>query len=165
MPATIFYDNDADLSLLKGKTIAILGYPNADFPPTDFHSATPVGDSILIIGRQGYADKRLAGTTPVYKLNLHSMRMSAVETHGEPPGWIYRHSATLSDEGPLIRVSGGERWTSGDQPMSTNIDSWSLNTATGEWRRVRRATVFTLSIGMLLLILGFCILAWSFGIS
>src|SRR6187200_2832059 len=26
MPATIYYDNDADLSLLKGKTIAILGY-------------------------------------------------------------------------------------------------------------------------------------------
>jgi ketol-acid reductoisomerase len=26
MPAKIFYDNDADLSLLKGKTIAILGY-------------------------------------------------------------------------------------------------------------------------------------------
>ncbi len=26
MPATIYYDKDADLSLLKGKTIAILGY-------------------------------------------------------------------------------------------------------------------------------------------
>src|SRR5688500_42630 len=26
MPAKIYYDNDADLSLLKGKTIAILGY-------------------------------------------------------------------------------------------------------------------------------------------
>ncbi|MDX1945552.1 MAG: ketol-acid reductoisomerase, partial [Pirellulaceae bacterium] len=26
MPATIYYDNDADLSVLKGKTIAILGY-------------------------------------------------------------------------------------------------------------------------------------------
>src|SRR5262245_24923238 len=26
MPATIYYDNDADLSFLKGKTIAILGY-------------------------------------------------------------------------------------------------------------------------------------------
>ena len=26
MPATIYYDNDADLSLLKDKTIAILGY-------------------------------------------------------------------------------------------------------------------------------------------
>lgn len=26
MPATIYYDNDADLGLLKGKTIAILGY-------------------------------------------------------------------------------------------------------------------------------------------
>ena len=26
MPAKIYYDNDADLSLLKDKTIAILGY-------------------------------------------------------------------------------------------------------------------------------------------
>ena len=26
MPVTIYYDNDADLSLLKDKTIAILGY-------------------------------------------------------------------------------------------------------------------------------------------
>src|SRR3954468_13073090 len=26
MPVTIYYDNDADLSVLKGKTIAILGY-------------------------------------------------------------------------------------------------------------------------------------------
>ena len=26
MPATIYYDQDADLSLLKGKTLAILGY-------------------------------------------------------------------------------------------------------------------------------------------
>jgi hypothetical protein len=26
MPATIYYDDDADLSLLKDKTIAILGY-------------------------------------------------------------------------------------------------------------------------------------------
>ena len=26
MPAKIYYDNDADLSVLKGKTIAILGY-------------------------------------------------------------------------------------------------------------------------------------------
>ena len=26
MPATMFYDQDADLGLLKGKTIAIIGY-------------------------------------------------------------------------------------------------------------------------------------------
>ena len=26
MPATIYYDKDADLSLLKDKTVAILGY-------------------------------------------------------------------------------------------------------------------------------------------
>src|ERR1700761_5874279 len=26
MPATMFYDQDADLSLLKGKTVAIIGY-------------------------------------------------------------------------------------------------------------------------------------------
>ena len=26
MPATIYYDDDADLSLLEGQTVAILGY-------------------------------------------------------------------------------------------------------------------------------------------
>ena len=26
MPATIYYDQDADLSLLSGKTVAVLGY-------------------------------------------------------------------------------------------------------------------------------------------
>jgi len=30
MAATIYYDNDADLSHLKGKTIAILGYVHRD---------------------------------------------------------------------------------------------------------------------------------------
>jgi ketol-acid reductoisomerase len=32
MPATIYYDNDADLSVLKGKTIAILGYGSQGMP-------------------------------------------------------------------------------------------------------------------------------------
>jgi L-rhamnose-H+ transport protein len=40
---------------------------------------------------------------------------------------------------------------------------WGL--ATGEWRGVRPQTLLTVSLGMLLLILGFCTLAWSFRIA
>jgi ketol-acid reductoisomerase len=32
MPATIYYDNDADLSVLKGKTIAILAMAARGMP-------------------------------------------------------------------------------------------------------------------------------------
>jgi hypothetical protein len=116
--------------------IAIYGYPVEDFPPTDFHSATLVGETIFIIGCLGYPKRRVPDTTPVYKLALGSMSISQVETHGEPPGWIYGHSATLADDGQSIVVSGGERWLSNDFPTSENIDSWSLNTLTGEWHRL-----------------------------
>ncbi len=32
MAATVYYDNDADLAKLKGKTIAILGYGSQGMP-------------------------------------------------------------------------------------------------------------------------------------
>lgn len=127
--------NDITVIEPNGK-IAILGYPIEDFPPTDFHSATLVGNSIFTIGRLGYPEKRVPGTTPVYRVALDSMRVSATETHFDPPGWIYRHSATLAEDGRSIIISGGERWISSDCATVENIDSWSLNTLTGEWRRL-----------------------------
>jgi L-rhamnose-H+ transport protein len=66
-------------------------------------------------------------------------------------------SATMAQMGPVLG------WPLFMSAIIITSNVWGF--ATGEWRRVRRATVFTLSIGMLLLILGFCILAWSFGIS
>lgn len=132
-----FIYNDVIVMAPEGG-IDIYGYPAEDFPPTDFHSATLVGNGIFIVGRLGYPDQRALGTTPVYRLSLDSMHVSAVETTGESPGWIYRHSATLANDGRSIVVCGGERWLGNDSATSENIDSWSLDALTGEWKRLTR---------------------------
>jgi hypothetical protein len=132
-----FIYNDVIVMTPEG-SIDIYGYPAEDFPPTDFHSATLVGNTIFIIGRLGYSDQRVIGTTPVYRLELDHMHVSPVETTGEPPGWIYGHSATLANDGSSIIVSGGEIWLGNDCPTSKNIDSWSLDAQTGEWQRLTR---------------------------
>ena len=118
--------------------VAIYGYPREDFPPTDFHSATQVRDEIYIIGRLGYSEARLLDVTPIYKLSLISMRIEAVEAHGDPPGWIYMHQAKLLDDGHTIIVSGGEIWLGNDRAMRENVDSWSFDTHNGRWRRLTK---------------------------
>ena len=42
----------------------IYRYPKDVFPPTDFHTATLVGDEIILIGSLGYRDLRRAGRSP-----------------------------------------------------------------------------------------------------
>src|SRR5262245_3818627 len=46
-------------------TFDIYGYPRHVFPPTDHHSATLVGDRIILIGSLGYTDERQPGVTQV----------------------------------------------------------------------------------------------------
>jgi len=116
--------------------IAIYGYPAEDFPPTDFHSATLVGNTIFIIGCLGYPAQRVVGATPVYALDPNSMRIRKLETRGRAPGWIYEHAATLTDDGVSLLITGGECWIGGEFPTAENIDTWSLNTLTGEWCRL-----------------------------
>ena len=81
-------------------------YPRELFPPTDFHSATLVGDGILLIGSLGYPEARRDGDTQVLRLDLGDFSIAPVETQGEKPGWIHRHKAELTDAG--IRVTGGK---------------------------------------------------------
>lgn len=130
-----FIYNDVTVIDLTG-AIAIYGYPPENFPPTDFHSATQVADAIYVIGRLGYAETRAIGVTPVYKLSLDSMRIESVGTHGDPPGWIYRHQATLASDGHSIIVSAGERWLGDQCAIRENVDSWSFDTHSGHWRRL-----------------------------
>lgn len=136
-----YYDPDFfiynDVAVVdQAGAIAIYGYPRDDFPPTDFHSATLVADTIYIIGRLGYPESRALDVTPVYKLTLESMRIAAAESLGSPPGWIYRHTATLSDDGHTIIVSAGERWLGSDHATCENVDSWAFDTHSGEWQRL-----------------------------
>jgi hypothetical protein len=129
-----FIYNDVTVIAPDG-SIEIRGYPHDVFPPTDFHSATRVGDTIFIIGCLGYPGQRLMEVTPVYRLQLDGMTITRVETTGEAPGWISEHSAELAPDGRMILVRGGDLWRGAERAERENIDTWALDTANGHWTR------------------------------
>jgi len=136
-----FYDPDFyiynDVTVIgPDSAIAIYGYPREAFPPTDFHTATRVGNAIIMVGGLGYRQQRMAGSTPVFRLSLDAMTIARVETSGEAPGWIHRHTAMLSADGDAIVVQGGQVWYGDDRSMQDNIDTWSLDVASGHWTRL-----------------------------
>lgn len=85
----------------------IYGYPESVFPPTDFHTATLVGDFIYIIGSLGYHGARRFGETQILRLDTRNWRIEQVKANGDGPGWLHEHRAVLAapDE---ITVSGGK---------------------------------------------------------
>lgn len=97
--------NDVFVHHADGR-ISVHGYPESDFPPTDFHSATLVGKFIYIIGNLGYPEHRKPNTTPVYRLDTTDMTITRIATSGQTPSWLHGHHAVLisADE---IEVSGG----------------------------------------------------------
>lgn len=117
-------------------SIAIHGYPRDAFAPTDFHSATLVGEEIFIIGCLGPRADRLVGTTPVYRLALDTWRIERVDTCGDAPGWIHDHDAELGADGHSIIVRGGQLWRGEQRSIRENIDAWSFDTRTGRWTRL-----------------------------
>lgn len=115
-------------------SIRIFGYPESDFPPTDFHTATLVGGAIHIIGCLGYPPDR-ESQTPVFRLDLDTFRIERLVPKGESPGWIHRHRADrISDD--EILVSGGlvEISPGGKSSLAGNDRSWILNLARMSWR-------------------------------
>jgi ankyrin repeat protein len=117
-------------------SVAIYGYPEAVFPPTDFHTATLVGDSIYVIGSLGYQGTRRPGETPLYRLDLRTFRMERVDAGGESPGWIYEHRAVALGLHE-IRLWGGTVITGsdGDESPGPNLGSFVLDLARLVWRR------------------------------
>jgi ankyrin repeat protein len=117
-------------------SIAILGYPEAVFPPTDYHTATLVGDMIYIIGSLGYMGARRYGETPIHRLDVETFRMERLDATGEAPGWIYEHRAVRLGSG-AIRVSGGKLVTAaGDGEAHTeNLGVFLFDPARLIWRR------------------------------
>jgi ankyrin repeat protein len=116
----------------------IFGYPKDIFPPTDFHTATLVGEWIYIIGNLGYPETREAFgyETPVFRLHTGDWHIERVETQGESPGWIYKHQA--KPDGDRIRVFQGKHYAlseAGEGKIHGLEGSYSLDLASGTWRR------------------------------
>jgi ankyrin repeat protein len=117
-------------------TFDIFGYPEAVFPPTDFHSATLVGPHIYIIGNLGYTQQRRPGETPVYRLLLESWSIERVACHGDLPGWIHSHKARLVD-GEKIAIRGGLMEDGSFDDLVENTNEFVLDLSTFAWRRTR----------------------------
>lgn len=117
-------------------SVAIYGYPESVFPPTDFHTATLVGDSIYVIGSLGYQGTRRYGETPVYWLDVSTLRMYRLHASGKSPGWIYKHRAAAACPHG-IRVWGGMVVTggSGAESHEQNLGSFVLDVERLCWRR------------------------------
>ena len=131
-----FYDPDFciynDVVVHDGKGNAqIYIYPREVFLPTDFHTATLVEDSIILVGSLGYQGERPVGETQVLCLNLKDFSIGRIETTGESPGWISRHRARL--DGDRIVVWDGKVWDGVDYAAFDG--SYTLSLTTGVWER------------------------------
>ena len=121
--------------------IEIYGYPRAVFRPTDFHSATLVGDAIYIVGGLGYWGTQTPGTTPVLSLDLKTFTIKTIPTEGDLPGWIYDHNAIYVPEHNAIRVRGGKVLLrfEGKRTRRQNRKTYWLDLATNTWSSGRVA--------------------------
>lgn len=116
-------------------TIRILSYLEAVFPPTDFHTATLVDNTIYIIGALGYGKVR-SYQTPVYCLDISTWKIEKVEPTGQSPGWIYGHRAMLVSATEIL-VRGGTvvKSVGGKDTHSENALEHILDLGSMRWRR------------------------------
>lgn len=113
--------------------IKIFGYPREVFEPTDFHTATLVGDHVWIIGGLGYVNQR-QGPIPVYRLDTRDYSIERIQTGGSVPGRIFKHKARL--DGREIVVSGGRaiRFKRKKEDHLENSVTYRLDLDTRAWR-------------------------------
>jgi hypothetical protein len=117
--------------------IAIYGYPIEVFQQTDFHTATLVDGRIIIVGCFGYPVDCRPGSTPVYVLDLEGYRITAMETSGQMPGWIFRHTAEIDSAGIITIRRGQVHEMTGGQPRTRrNLEDFTLDIRSGIWRRL-----------------------------
>lgn len=114
--------------------IEIYGYPENIFPCTDFHSATLIGKHIIIIGNLGYPESRIVCETPVYALDIESMKIKKISTSGNSPGWISQHHASFTNG--ILSITGGNIWTNeqGAFKLLENERSYQLCIENWTWK-------------------------------
>lgn len=118
-------------------SITLYGYPFDVFPPTDFHTATLVGDWIYIVGSLGYTGSR-EGPIPVRRLSLRDFHIELVETTGDVPNRIFQHRARLVDG--ALEITGGTKILFSDETEShePNSDTVRLDLRTLTWSRIEK---------------------------
>ncbi len=114
-------------------SIEIYGYPTDLFPPTDFHSATLIGDRIYIVGGLRYPEDRNHNDTQVYFLNLCDFSIHSLATQGQPPFWLWKHSAELDDAASKIVCVGGKATHHPTKEIVENLSTWELDLETSSW--------------------------------
>jgi hypothetical protein len=117
--------------------ISIFGYPRELFPPTDFHTATLVGDRILVLGSLGYPEDRRTGMTQVFALHLADYSMERLPSEGDAPGWIHHHEVEAFRDGE-IEIRGGIvlEDQDGKKRLWRNHSKFAYAVSTGRWRIV-----------------------------
>jgi Ankyrin repeats (3 copies) len=119
--------------------IVIHGYPQDVFPPTDFHTATPVDRHIYVIGSLGYAGTRQYGHTPVYRLDIDTFAIEKIECSGAAPGWIHGHLAKLVSLTQIEITSGKIVTMNGDNgEHEQNHKVFVLDLQRGSWHSRER---------------------------
>lgn len=111
----------------------IFAYPSEVFPPTDFHSATLIGDAVFLIGSLSYPEQR-GSKAQVMRLDTTDWSIQAVATTGDDPGWIHGHNAELVDG--RIRISGGKRWVADREDLVGNSQVFEFDSETSTWQRL-----------------------------
>ena len=135
-----FYDPDFciynDVVVIDGDEIAVYGYPETVFPPTDYATATLIGDDIWIIGNLGYREQRDDRPTQVLILNTQDWGIQQIPCKGTDPGWISGHRAMLSSDEQQLLISGGNCYCRligmSDQNLP-NPNIHILNLSTRRW--------------------------------
>jgi hypothetical protein len=140
-----FYIYNDVVILGPSDEIEIYGYPSDVFPPTDSHSATLIGDQIIIIGCLGYSEQRQCGHTPVFALDLFDYHIRRIATSGEEPGWIFKHTADF-DQNATITIRGGQIDPGGKKSFRHNVEDFALDVETGIWRRLTNRNWLQFSI-------------------
>jgi len=132
-----FYIYNDVVTLAPDGRVEIYGYPKEAFPPADFHSATIVGDRILVVGGLGYENERRFGHTPVYALDLSNYRISEIPTSGEMPGWISKHEASYDSKG-IVTIRGGQlvQEHGTQQQIRRNFEDYALHINSHTWKRL-----------------------------
>ncbi len=131
-----------DVIVRKGDEVEIYAYPRDVFPPTDFHTATLVGETIWLIGTLGYPEDRVYTRCQVMCLDTKSYEITTIEACGDAVGQLFKHRARPLEDGVTIEVRGGQHLLRLEEKElgRPNTSVYRFDTRSCEWSVAGDAT-------------------------